>query len=286
MERMISADHVAGWCAQARQRGTRIGLVPTMGAFHEGHLSLMDRAREECDAVVLYLFVNPLQFGSGEDLDRYPRDLEGDTRLARTRAVDVFFTPTLEDMYPQGYPPPASRTIHPGPLGERYEGGARPGHFEGVLTVVDRLFGVIGGCSAYLGEKDAQQLFLVRQMAEARHPEVRVVSCGTVREPDGLAMSSRNSYLSTEERAAASCLSRGLFAVRDLFANGERRANELRAVIEDVVRSEPLAALDYCDVVDELTFEPADAIEADARALVAARVGPARLIDNVLLPLG
>ena len=284
MERLISAEQVAEWCAARRSRGRTIGLVPTMGAFHEGHVSLMDRARTECDEVLVYLFINPLQFGSGDDLERYPRDLEGDLRVAQERKVDALFTPTLEDMYPDGYPPPASRTIHPGPLGELYEGRARPGHFEGVLTVVDRLFDIVGECSAYFGEKDAQQLFLVKQMATARHSNVRIVPCGTVREADGLAMSSRNSYLSAEERTGAASLSRGLFAARDLFSAGERRTGQVVEAVSQEVRSEPLVALDYCAVVDDGSFEPMEVIRADARVLVAARVGPTRLIDNILLP--
>jgi len=283
VERLMAAERVAEWCADRRSQGRTIGLVPTMGAFHEGHGSLMERARRECDEVVVYLFINPLQFGSGEDLERYPRDLDRDLRIAQEREVDAFFTPTLEDMYPEGYPPPASRTIHPGPLGELYEGRARPGHFEGVLTVVDRLFGIVGKCSAYFGEKDAQQLFLVRQMATARHPSLRIVPCATVREPDGLAMSSRNSYLSSEERTGAVSLSRGLFVARDLFSAGERRSSQVIEAVTKEVGSEPLVALDYCSVVDDGSFEPIEVIETDARVLVAARVGPARLIDNILL---
>lgn len=283
MEKLTSAGHVSAWAAAKREEGRKIGLVPTMGAFHDGHLSLMSRARRECDEVIVYLFVNPMQFGPGEDLERYPRDLVRDTMLAQVEAVDVFFTPTLEDMYPDGFPPPPSRTIKPGPIGQRYEGRARPGHFEGVLTVVDRLFEVVGGCLAYFGDKDAQQLFLVRQVARARHSGVGVVACETIREEDGLAMASRNSYLSAEERQAATCLSRGLFAARDAHAVGRTEAATLRAIVEAEVRSEPLAAFDYCAVVGEEDFEEVDAVERDARVLVAARVGQARLIDNVLL---
>lgn len=285
MEKLTSAEHVSAWTASKRRQARRVGLVPTMGAFHDGHLSLMSRARRECDEVIVYLFVNPMQFAPGEDLERYPRDLRRDTMLAQVEAVDVFFTPTLEDMYPEGFPPPPSRTIHPGPMGERYEGQARPGHFEGVLTVVDRLFDIVGGCRAYFGEKDAQQLFLVNQLAEARHSDVRIVACDTIREEDGLAMASRNAYLSVEERQAATCLSRGLFAARDAHANGQVDAAGLQAVVEAEVRSEPLAAFDYCAVVDQATFEAVDTLERDARVLVAARVGQARLIDNILLPV-
>jgi pantoate--beta-alanine ligase len=285
VEQLSSAEGVRSWAAGKREQGRKIGLVPTMGAFHDGHLSLMSRARRECDEVIVYLFLNPLQFGASEDLERYPRNPRRDRMLAQVHAADVFFTPTLEDMYPYGYPPPASRIIHPGPTGQRYEGEARPGHFDGVLTVVDRLLGIVGGCRAYFGEKDAQQLFLINQMAVARHPEVQIVPCETVREEDGLAMSSRNSYLSVQERSAAFCLSRGLFAARELFTDGARDAGALRTAVEDEVRAEPLAALDYAAVVEEASFEPVETVERDVRLLVAARVGETRLIDNLLLPL-
>lgn len=283
MEHMIVADHVSEWCASQRAEGVSLGLVPTMGAFHDGHLSIIRRARVECDRVVVYLFVNPLQFGSDEDLAMYPKDVARDEVLAESLGADLFFTPTLEDMYPHGYPPPASDVIHPGPLGDRLEGQARPGHFEGVLTVVHRLFSIAGPCRAYFGEKDAQQLFLVSEMAAARFPDVEVVACATVREPGGLAMSSRNARLSEEERRAAGSLSAGLFAAERLFASGERDATALVEEALRPMRAEPGVEVDYVVVVDPETFESTERIGEEAIVLVAAHVGPARLIDNIRL---
>jgi pantoate--beta-alanine ligase len=283
MEHMIVAEHVRDRCSLWRADGARIGLVPTMGAFHEGHLSLIRRARAECDRVVVYLFVNPLQFGVGEDFAMYPKDVARDEVLAESLEADLFFTPTLEDMYPQGYPPSPTDVIHAGPPGEILEGKARPGHFDGVLTVVHRLFSIAGACRAYLGEKDAQQLFLIRQLAEARFPGVEVVPCPTVREPDGLAMSSRNTYLSPEERVAAASLSEGLFSAERLFASGERDGAALVAAMLAPVLEHPSVQADYATVVDADTFEAVTAVTGPALALVAAHVGRTRLIDNVRL---
>lgn len=283
MEHMIVADRVAAWCEARRAEGLSVGLVPTMGSFHEGHLSLIRRAQAGCDVVVVYLFVNPLQFGSGEDFAMYPKDAARDEVLADSLNADLFFTPTLEDMYPHGYPPPPADVIHAGPLGERLEGRARPGHFEGVLTVVHRLFTIVGACRAYLGEKDAQQLYLVREMAEARFPQVEVVACPTIREPDGLAMASRNRNLSADERIAATSLSAGLKAAERLFASGERDAAALVAAALAPMQTQRLVDVDYAAVVDPDTFEQVEHAGDDALALVAARVGTVRLVDNVRL---
>jgi pantoate--beta-alanine ligase len=286
VERLIGAEAVGAWCANRRAAGRDIGIVPTMGAFHEGHLALMRRARVECDTVVVYLFVNPLQFGPGEDLARYPRNIDRDATLAEGVGVDLLFTPTLTDMYPNGYPPKADRLVRPGPAGERFEGSIRPGHFAGMLTVVDRLFAITAPSRAYFGEKDAQQLFLVRQMTAERYPQTEIVACATVREPDGLSMSSRNVYLDPAARSAAACLSRGLFAVREFYGQGLRDPVALRQLMEARVREEPRAALDYAAVIDDATFEELKKPIADgvnARMLVAARLGSTRLIDNLLL---
>ncbi len=267
----------------ARAQIHPVGLVPTMGAFHDGHLSLMRRAVEERDTVIVYLFVNPLQFGEGEDYERYPRDEERDIATAEARGVEVMFLPTVEEMYPE-YPPMI--TVDPGPLGDRYEGAARPGHFRGVLTVIARLFDLTGACRAYFGEKDAQQLFLVRKMAIELAPQVEVVGCPTVREADGLAMSSRNVYLDLEERVAATCLHRGLQEAQHRLKQGEADAAALAAAIGEAVEAEPLAELDYATVVDDTTFEALETVGRagpPARALVAARIGTTCLIDNLLL---
>ncbi len=267
----------------ARAQVHPVGLVPTMGAFHDGHRSLMRRAVEERDTVIVTVFVNPLQFGAGEDYERYPRSEEGDIADAEAQGVEVMFLPAVEEMYPE-YPPMI--TVDPGPLGDRYEGAARPGHFRGVLTVVARLFDLSGSCRAYFGEKDAQQLLLVRKMAAEIAPQVEVVSCPTIREEDGLAMSSRNVHLRPEERRAAPCLYRGLQEAQHLLKGGETGTAALADAIGAAVAAEPLAELDYAVVVDGTTFGELDAVDPagpPARALVAARFGATRLIDNMLL---
>jgi len=264
----------------ARAAGRTVGLVPTMGFFHEGHRSLMRRAREERDLVVVSIFVNPLQFGPNEDFAAYPRDMDRDLAMAAAEGVDVVFAPGAEEMYPGGEP---QVTVDPGPLADRLEGASRPGHFRGVATVVAKLFHVAGPGVAYFGQKDAQQLAIVRRMARDLSFPVEVVACPIVREPDGLAMSSRNVFLQPDERAAAAGLSRGLHGAERLLRRGERHAAALAGAVAAEVEREPLADLDYAAVVDEDTFEEVDRVERPARALVAARVGRPRLIDNVLL---
>jgi pantoate--beta-alanine ligase len=266
--------------AQPRRDGRTIGLVPTMGAFHEGHLSLMRRARAERDTVAISIFVNPLQFGPSEDFAAYPRDLDRDLALAEAQGVDLVFAPDVDEMYPDG---PPRVTIDPGPLADRLEGAIRPGHFRGVVTVVAKLFHAAGPATAYFGEKDAQQLAIVRRMARDLSFATDVVGCPIVREPDGLAMSSRNVYLSAEERTAATSLSRGLRSAQALLTRGERDASTIAAAVRTEVEAEPLAHIDYAVVVDADTFDEVDRVERPARALVAARVGKPRLIDNMAL---
>ena len=270
----------AAACEQVRRSGGTLGLVPTMGSFHEGHLSLMHRARQERDSVAVSIFVNPLQFGPGEDFAAYPRDLDRDMALAREAGVDLVFAPEVEEMYPAGAP---EVTVHPGPLGDRLEGTIRPGHLRGVCTVVAKLFSLAGRCAAYFGQKDAQQLAVIRRMASDLSFPVEVVGCPIVRELDGLAMSSRNVYLSPQERGAALSLSRGLRAAVGRFAAGERSAAALSTAMREVVDAEPLASLDYAVVVNQETFEEVKRVDRPARALVAARVGRPRLIDNEAL---
>ncbi len=265
---------------EGRAAGRTVGFVPTMGFLHHGHRSLMARAREETDLVAVSIFVNPLQFGSGEDLAAYPRDLGGDLEACQKEGVDVAFVPGADEMYPGGAP---EVTVDPGPVGDRLEGASRPGHFRGVCTVVAKLLGIVGPCRAYFGEKDAQQLFVVRRMVADLDLPVEVVGCPTVREPDGLAMSSRNTYLSPEERRAATCLYEALARAAWLVEGGERDARAIRAELARRIGAEPLAALDYVAVVEEGTFADVDRVTAPVRALVAARIGPARLIDNLLL---
>ncbi len=268
-------------CDAARSAGRTVGFVPTMGAFHDGHLSLMRRARDERDAVVVSIFVNPLQFGPGEDLSRYPRDEERDLSMARELEVEVVFAPNVEEMYPAGH---QEVTVDPGPLGERLEGARRPGHFRGVATVVAKLFDVVGPSTAYFGEKDAQQLAVVRRMVRDLSLPIEVVGSPTVREPDGLATSSRNAYLSPEQREAAGCLFLALSEAAEMARGGERDAATLVAAMAREMGATPEARIDYAAVVDEETFEEVGTITGPARALVAARFGETRLIDNLLLP--
>jgi pantoate--beta-alanine ligase len=265
-----------------RAVGRRIGFVPTMGYLHAGHGSLMVAARAANDVVVASIFVNPLQFGPGEDLDAYPRDLEGDLALAAQHGVDVVFAPSAAEMYPQAMRTTVSVAGVSAPL----EGASRPGHFDGVATVVAKLLSIVGPCHAYFGEKDFQQLAVVRAMTADLSLPVVVVGCPTVREPDGLAMSSRNAYLTGSERSAAPAVHRALLAGRAAIDAGERDAAAVRAAMAAVLAAVPEASLDYAEVVDASTFEVPDPLAGELRLLVAARFGRARLIDNlgVLVP--
>jgi pantoate--beta-alanine ligase len=269
-----------GVCEAARADGETVGFVPTMGALHRGHTSLVAAARERCGFVAMSIFVNPFQFGPGEDLAEYPRDLDRDLEVADEHGVDMVFAPRVEDMYPAGQP---SVTVDPGPLGDRLEGASRPGHLRGVCTVVAKLFGLVGPATAFFGEKDAQQLTVIRRMVADLDLPVALVGCPTVREPDGLAVSSRNARLSPEERAASTCLYEALARAAWLVEGGERDPNVLRAEMAKRIGAERLARIDYAAVVDEETFEDVDRLDRPARALVAARIGHTRLIDN--LPL-
>jgi pantoate--beta-alanine ligase len=269
-------------CDAARSAGRTVGFVPTMGAFHDGHASLIRRARDEGDHVVVSIFVNPLQFGPGEDLSRYPRDEDSDLAIAGDLGVDVVFGPSVEEMYPAG---PPEVTVDPGPLGDRLEGAARPGHFRGVATVVAKLFAVVGPSTAYFGEKDAQQLAVIRRMVRDLSLPIEVEGCPTVREPDGLATSSRNAFLSPEQRDAAGCLFLALSEAAQMARGGERDAASLVAAMAREIGATPEARIDYAAVVDDETFEEVSAIDGPARALVAARFGDTRLIDNLLLPV-
>jgi pantoate--beta-alanine ligase len=267
-------------CQAARAEGKEVGFVPTMGFLHEGHLSLVGRAREEIAFLAVSIFVNPLQFGPAEDLSSYPRDTDRDLELCEKEGTDLVFTPDADEMYPGGS---AEVTVDPGPLGDRLEGASRPGHFRGVCTVVAKLFGLAGPCRAYFGDKDAQQLAVVRRMVANLDLPVEVVACPTVREPDGVALSSRNTYLSPEERRAATCLYEALARAAWLVEGGERDAVALKAEMARRIGAERLARIDYVAVVDDETFEEVDRVRGPARALVAARIGPTRLIDNLRL---
>lgn len=282
MEVTAAPDRFRQAMDDARAAGATAGFVPTMGDLHRGHASLIERARRECGFVSVSVFVNPLQFDSRADLDAYPRGLEKDRAAAEALGCDVLFAPSEDAMYPGGRP---EVTVDPGPLGERLEGASRPGHFRGVLTVVAKLLGLAGRCGAYFGEKDAQQLELVRRMVADLDIPAEVVPCPTVRQPDGLALSSRNARLSPEERRAAPVLFDALTSAAALVRRGERRGDVLRAEMARRIGAEPLARLDYVAVVDEQSWDDLGVIDRPARALVAARFGRTRLIDNVTLPV-
>lgn len=260
-----------------RAASRTVGFVPTMGYLHAGHASLMDAARAQCDVVVASIFVNPLQFAPDEDLDSYPRDLSGDTALAEAHGVDVLFVPTTREMYPDQ----VRTNIHVAGVSEVLEGRSRPTHFDGVATVVTKLFSIVGPCRAYFGEKDFQQLAVVRRMTRDLSLPVEVIGCPTVREADGLAMSSRNAYLTDEERAVAPVLHRALQAGVAAIEAGERSPAAVEARMAEVIEAEPLASLDYVAVVDAATLEPVEPLAGTLRLLGAVRLGKARLIDNV-----
>jgi pantoate--beta-alanine ligase len=276
---LTTVDEVRAACDAARASGKSVGFVPTMGFFHEGHRSLMRAAAAANDFVVASLFVNPTQFAAGEDLARYPRDPEGDTAVAAAEGVDVLFAPSVAEMYPAG----ARTTVHVDGLTAGLCAASRPTHFDGVTTIVAKLFAIIGPCRAYFGRKDAQQLAVVTRMATDLDLPVVIVGCPLVREPDGLAMSSRNAYLDAEHRYAANALSRGLESAADAARAGERDASALRACIVRAVEAEPLLRLDYAEVVDQATLEPVDHVTGDTLLAVAAFAGTTRLIDNVML---
>src|SRR6266540_956600 len=255
-----------------------VGLVPTMGYLHEGHLSLLRRAREECDHVIVSLFVNPTQFGPKEDLAKYPRDLERDSRLIEPY-TDLLWTPTAEIMYPQGYQTWVEVEAMTLPL----EGAMRPGHFRGVTTVVAKLFNAVQPHKAYFGQKDAQQAAVIRQMVRDLNFPIEIVVCPIVREADGLAMSSRNVYLDTEQRKAATVLYRSLSVAKEAYERGERDAEQLRQVMKDVLASEPLAQMQYVSCADYETLEELEIVNRKALLSMAVYFGKTRLIDNFVL---
>lgn len=266
---------------QATQACPRpLGLVPTMGALHEGHLALVRRARRENAAVAVSIFVNPTQFGAGEDLATYPRDMERDLALLEAEGVDLVYAPTPEEVYPPGF----DTWVEPGELGNRLEGAARPGHFRGVATVVAKLFGVVRPDRAYFGQKDGQQLAVIRQLARDLNLGLEIVAVATVRDADGLALSSRNAYLTPEQRRAAPVVYRALCRGQELWQAGEKDGERLRAAVREVLEAEPLLdGIDYVSVADAATLVELDAVEGPAMVSTAVRLGRTRLIDNVAL---
>ncbi|MHC4591692.1 MAG: pantoate--beta-alanine ligase [Planctomycetota bacterium] len=257
--------------------GLSVGLVPTMGALHEGHLSLVRASTAECNRTVLSIYVNPTQFGPGEDLEEYPRRLEEDCRSAEENGVDLVFCPTDVIMYPDGY---ATYVVQKG-LTDVLEGEARPTHFRGVLTVVCKLFHIVPADRAYFGHKDFQQTVVLRHMVRDLNMPIEIRVMPTVREPDGLAMSSRNAYLSAEEREQALCLHRSLGEAQRLYADGETDAGAVREAMKRIIAEAPLARPDYIEIVDRETLAPVSQVTDRAVAVLAVRIGEARLIDNV-----
>ena len=263
---------------QARQRGS-VGLVPTMGALHAGHLSLIRAARAECGYVVVSVFVNATQFGPNEDLARYPRDLEADVRHCGDEKVDLVFAPADDEVYPPGY----STFVEVQGISDVWEGAFRPGHFRGVATVVLKLLNLVAPDVAYFGQKDYQQSLVVRRMAADLNVKVAIRVCPTVREPDGLALSSRNQYLTPSDRQRALVLYHSLILAKELYDVGERDADKLREPMHELFRNTQGVGLDYAEIVSSESLEKLAAIDGPAIALVAARVGGTRLIDNLLL---
>lgn len=279
METIHTIEWMKQVARQARAEGRPAGFVPTMGALHEGHMSLVRAAMSECRPVIASIFVNPTQFAPGEDFQRYPRSFEIDRRRLEDAGVDYLFAPDAAEMYPPGY-----RTwVNVEELSDRLEGRVRPGHFRGVLTVVLKLLGIVQPRQAFFGRKDAQQARLIQQMARDLHLDPEIIVCPIVREPDGLALSSRNAYLSANDRRAALVLYRALDQARSAIARGERDAARLEAAMREVMRTEPPAEPEYVELVDAETLERVTRLRGRCYGLLAARIGATRLIDNLLI---
>jgi pantoate--beta-alanine ligase len=264
---------------KTRLSGKTVGLVPTMGYLHEGHLSLLHKAGQETNLKVLSIFVNPLQFGVGEDFEEYPRDLEGDAAQAEKAGCDIIFAPSIKEMYPKGY----ATFVDVERLTEELCGASRPGHFRGVTTVVSKLFNIVTPDRAYFGQKDAQQALVIQRMARDLNMDLEVVIMPTIREEDGLAMSSRNTYLSQEERTAATILSQSLFMAADKIKNGETSVRNILDLIIQTISSEPLAKIDYVKIVDTDEITPIETITGRTLIALAVRFGKTRLIDNIIV---
>lgn len=282
MIELSTIPDLRSWSRRQHAAGRRIGLVPTMGFLHEGHLALVDEARRRADAVIMTIFVNPLQFGPTEDLARYPRDLPRDRALAVSRGVDALFVPSVETMYSPG----SEVRITPGITAERWEGAARPGHFTGVLTVVAKLFHLVEPDLACFGQKDIQQLTLVRRMVHDLDWPIEIIAVPTVREADGLALSSRNAYLSPDDRMRAVTLSRALQAAHHAWCEGEQRATAIETRMRQELRRYPEIEVEYIAIVESETLAPVGTVDGRTVVAIAARVGGTRLIDNISLAQG
>jgi pantoate--beta-alanine ligase len=279
MQIICTVSELRQWSRQQRASGKTIGLVPTMGALHAGHASLIRAARKECDAVAVSIFVNPTQFGPNEDFTRYPRTFDADCKLAEAEGADVIFAPQVEDLYPTG----SATFVEVEGLSDRLDGASRPGHFRGVATVVSKLFIAAEPDRAYFGQKDAAQVAILRRMTQDLRLGVEIVVCPIIRDPDGLALSSRNVYLSPEERKQALTLSRAIRRVESLFTNGVRDTSVLLSAAHEVFAAEPSVRIDYIALVDWSTLLPVDFAAPNTLFAVAAYVGTTRLIDNTIL---
>ena len=279
MKIVHSIEQMRALCRAARQNEQRLGFVPTMGALHAGHLALVRAARAQCATVAASIFVNPTQFGPNEDYAKYPRALEHDQQMLEAEGVSLLFAPAVEEMYPPG----ASTFVTVEGLSDRLCGGSRPGHFRGVATAVSKLLHIVSPDVAYFGQKDAAQVAIIRKMVRDLAFALEIVVVPTVREPDGLALSSRNAYLHPKERKQALVLYRALCRVQTLADQGERSARKLMEAAKEVFREEPIVRLDYVDIVNQDTLEPVDDVSQGALVAVAAFVGNARLIDNIVL---
>ena len=279
MKVLETVDQMRAACFALRREGKRLGLVPTMGALHAGHLSLVRAAHQQCQAVAVSIFVNPTQFGPNEDFSKYPRTFDRDQQLLEAEKVDLIFAPSVEEMYPAG----AKTFVHVEEMSKRLCGKSRPGHFRGVTTVVDKLFNIVEPDLAFFGQKDAAQCAILRRMVRDLALRVQIVVCPIVREPDGLAMSSRNAYLTPAERKQATTLHRALVRVQALAGKGERSSEKLIAAAREVFAEEPEVRVDYVEVVDNDTLEPVPDVSRGALVAVAALVGATRLIDNIVL---
>ncbi|MDD2497410.1 MAG: pantoate--beta-alanine ligase [Desulfitobacteriaceae bacterium] len=279
MEIINSPAQIQQYALRVKRQGKKVGLVPTMGYLHKGHLTLIKEAKTKCDVVIASIFVNPIQFGQGEDYEEYPRDLTRDADLAKGAGVDVIFAPRVSEMYPKGY----QTFIQIESLTERLCGASRPGHFRGVATVVAKLFNIAQPDFAFFGQKDAQQVIIIERMVEDLNMPLKIVRVPIVREDDGLAMSSRNVYLNAEERRQALVLFDSLKAAKSLVAQGERDAARVKEKLIEIISKAPLAEIDYVEIVDGKTVQPVKKLSGEVLIALAVRFGKTRLIDNIIL---
>src|SRR5690348_3916245 len=279
MRLITSVSEMKALTRETRTRGKSVGLVPTMGALHKGHMSLVRQAKQQCDVVVVSVFVNPTQFGPGEDLERYPRDLDQDFQLLSSYNVDTAFAPSGDEMYPDEF----QTFVEPGPLARVFEGASRPRHFRGVATVVAKLFNIVQPDMAYFGQKDFQQAIIIRRLVEDLNLSTRLVVCPIVRDEDGLAVSSRNAYLSPSQRRSALAISRSLKEAEELIHSGASDSGKVLEEMRRVLQADPRIKIDYLEIVNPVSLEPASRVTAGAIALAAAYVDGVRLIDNTIL---